>query len=171
MLSTKNTNYGIKNYFMTSKRIPLTLTAAQLVVEGAKSGLSNDLLQKQFELGRLPGNVLAALKTPDLKVVTSIAIIAKMAEKHKLTPEIIVKLPTMLSSPLAVYDSATEPGSVVVLTMEVVGTEPIIASIIVNARDAYTKGRMHWLTSTYPKRNHKVKFAEWKAAGLLRWEP
>jgi hypothetical protein len=54
--------------------------------------------------------------------------------------------------------------------MRLVGQDPIIAAISVNTPDAYKKGKMHWLTSAYPKEN-QAKFAQWERAGLLRWRP
>lgn len=155
-----------------TKRIKMTLEVAQLLEAAIKAEekLDNDLRMKQVVLGRFPLEVLEAMKIDDLEVVTSISVLAKLMEKHKLSAAVVSGLHDLICNPVAVYDSATKKGSVVVLTVHLIGGDPIIAAIVINTPDALGKPNMHWLTSAYAKDNH-AKFHEWEAAGLLRWRP
>lgn len=158
-------------YHIMTKRINMSLELAQLLEQAVKEkSLTDELRRNQVVLGKFPQEVLTALKISDLDVVTSVAIIAKIMKKHELSAATVAGLHELICNPVAVYDSATEQGSVVVLTMRLVMGDPIIAAIAVNTPDAFKKGHMHWLTSAYPKENH-AKFAEWERDGLLRWRP
>lgn len=154
-----------------TKRINMSLELATLLEQAVQTGsLTNELRRNQVLLGKFPQEVLSALKIDDLDVVTSVSVLAKIMDKHQLSAATVSELHGLICNPLAVYDSATEQGSVVILTMRLVGQDPIIAAISVNTPDAYKKGKMHWLTSAYPKEN-QAKFAQWERAGLLRWRP
>lgn len=158
-------------YHTMKKRINMSLELAQLLEQAIKEkSLTNDLRRNQVLLGKFPREVLTALKIPDLDVVTSVSVLAKIMDQHELSAATVAGLHEIICDPVAVYDSATEPGSVVILTMRMVKGDPIIAAIVVNTPDAFKKGHMHWLTSAYPKENH-AKFAEWERDGLLRWRP
>jgi hypothetical protein len=78
---------------MAKKRFPMDLEIATAICEASNNGaLSPDDLRHQIQLGRFPAPVLTALSIPDLQVVTSVAVLAKLAKTHKLSPAIIVNL-------------------------------------------------------------------------------
>jgi hypothetical protein len=159
------------HYHIMTKRINMSLELALLLEQAIQEkSLDNDLRRNQVLLGKFPQEVLTALKIDDLDVVTSVSVLAKIMDRHKLSAATVSGLHELICNPVAVYDSATEQGAVVVLTMRLMMGDPIIAAISVNTPDAFKKGRMHWLTSAYPKENH-AKFSEWERAGLLRWRP
>lgn len=156
---------------MAKKRFPMDLEIATAICTGSIAGtLSDEDLRHQILLGRFPKDVLTALKIPDLSVVTSVAVLAKLAKKHTLSPAIIGGLHSLISAPQAVFSSATKNDSIVIVTMMMVEGDPLIASVVVDTPDAYLKPNMHWLTSAYGKDNH-AKLTEWERSGLLLWKP
>jgi Phage MuF-C-terminal domain len=124
----------------------------------------------QILLGKFPEPVLTALAIDDLDVVTSVSVIEKIMTKHALSPGLAANIHSLICAPLAVYASASKGDSIVVVSTTLVGASPLIAAIVVNTPDAFMKGRMHWMTSAYPKDNAAI-FAKWEADGLLLWRP
>jgi hypothetical protein len=156
---------------MAKKRFPMDLEIATAICTGSTTGtLSDEDLRHQILLGRFPKTVLTALGIPDLSVVTSVSVLAKLAKKHALSPVIISSLHSLISAPQAVFSSATKNDSIVIVTMMLVEGDPLIASVVVDTPDAYQKPNMHWLTSAYGKDNHE-KLTEWERNGLLLWKP
>ncbi len=156
---------------MKKKRFPLSADLTATIVAGSNaSTLTNDDRRHQVLIGRFPGDVCRALNIPDLDVVTSVAVIEKIMIKHGLTSQVVAGLHGMICRPLAVYNSASKGDSIVIVSMTVIGGDPLIASIVTDTPDAAKKSNMHWLTSAYPKEN-RHKLVEWEANGLLLWRP
>lgn len=156
---------------MSKKRFPLYLELATFICTASADGsLSNEELQQQVLIGRLPQTVLTELKIPDLDVVTSVSVLSKLARKHKLGPGVISGLRELIGSPSAVFRSATMGGSIVLVSPMTVAGKPLIAALAVDASDAYMKPNIHWLSTAFPKEN-TAKFGEWERAGLLLWRP
>ena len=154
---------------MAKKRFPIDLEIATVICEGSKTNtLSPEDLRHQVQLGRFPAAILADLSIPDLQVVTSVAVLAKLANKHKLSPAIIVNLHHLIGQPKAIFSSASRKDSIVIVCMMMVEGDPLIASIVVDTPDAALKPNMHWLTSAYAKDNHQ-KLVDWENEGLLLW--
>lgn len=156
---------------MAKKRFPMDFDIAKAICTGSmENTLSAEDLRHQIQLGRFPSSVLAALKIPDLEVVTSVSVLAKLAKKHTLDAGVISGLHQLISAPKAVFGSATRKDSIVIVCMMMVDGDPLIASIVVDTPDAYMKPNMHWLTSAYGKDNHQ-KIVDWETEGLLLWRP
>jgi hypothetical protein len=156
---------------MSKKRFPMSLDLAKVICTGSKNNaLSGDDLRSQVVLGRFPQPVLSALSIPDLDVVTSVSVLAKVSKKHNLGLGVISDLHGMICAPEAVYRSATRSDSVAIVTMIMIDDDPLIAAIAIDMPDAYLKPNMHWLTSAYGKENHE-KLEDWEAEGLLLWRP
>lgn len=156
---------------MAKRRFPMDLDIAKAICEGSIADtLSAEDLRHQIQLGRFPQPVLTALKIPDLQVVTSVSVLAKLAKKHSLGPGVISDLINLIGSPNAVFSSASRQDSIVIVCMMMIGGDPLIASIVVDTPDAAKKPNMHWLTSAYAKDNHQ-KIVDWENDGLLLWRP
>lgn len=94
--------------------------------------------------------------------------VGKMHFDHGMTQRHIQQLPQLLSSPSALYASASRPGSVVVLTYELKAGKPIIVPV---ARDRQF-GRdtlANEISSMYAKDGPDV-IGRWRRDGLLLWE-
>lgn len=156
---------------MAKRRFPMDLDIAKAICEGSIADtLSDEDLRHQIQLGRFPQPVLTSLKIPDLQVVTSVSVLAKLAKKHGLGPGVISDLINLIGSPNAVFSSASRQDSIVIVCMMMIDGDPLIASIVVDTPDAAKKPNMHWLTSAYAKDNHQ-KIVDWENDGLLLWRP
>lgn len=102
------------------------------------------------------------------RVVIKAKTIGKIFFDHGLTQGQIERIPVMLGKPMAIYKSATRPGSVVVLTYENKAGWPVIVPI---AKDqAIGRGPLvNEVSSVYAKTGPNPT-AAWKAEGLLLWE-
>ncbi|WP_322106018.1 hypothetical protein [Paraburkholderia sp. J41] len=154
-------------------RIELTRDLPRGILKAYEAGeLGRDFLSVQVLIGRLPTAVLTALETPDLNVVTSISILAKILTKHSVPPDIVANLANTVLRPKAVYQSASKgnvPSAVLLLSVERVDGDPLMASVELDQPNATSRANMHWMTSAYPK-NNEGKFDQWRADGLLIWE-
>lgn len=156
---------------MTKKRVEMSLDLAKFICDGSRNKtLSNDELRIQVQLGRLPKLVLTSLNIPDLMVVTSVSLLVKLEHKHKIGPAVMSMLHELIGNPSAVFKSATQAESIVIVTVVYVDGNPLIASIVVDTPDSFGKPNMHWMTSAYGKDNHQ-RLVDWEQEGLLLWRP
>jgi hypothetical protein len=121
-------------------------------------------------LGETPG-VLQRLGAPKLPIQISGAVINKVLKgKHSftMTPDLLRQIPAQLYEPLMVFDSATEPGSKVVLTELV---NKIGEAIVVPIHLEVTTGRItvNEIASVYGRTNAQQKLENWAKDGLLRY--
>lgn len=111
------------------------------------------------------------MKIPDRAVVTSVRLLVKVMEKHGLSPELTASLRALILKPIAVYESATERNSIVVVTIEMPdGRNPLLVAIRVDVPDSANKPNMHWMVSAYAKDDPAI-IQRWEANGLLIWKP
>lgn len=136
---------------------------------GSDGTASDQERRNQVLLGRFPQHLLASLKVPDLEIVTSVAIIEKMIFEHGLTAPVIADLHNLICTPSAVYQSASQGDSIVVLTIQITRQLPVIAAIKLDKPDSAGKPNIHWLASAYPK-DHTEMFSRWQRQGLLLWQ-
>ncbi|MBB2984689.1 hypothetical protein FHX57_007588 [Paraburkholderia tropica] len=103
-------------------RILLTPDLPGGILKAHQDGeLHRDYLSVQVLIGRLPKAVLTALHTPDLDVVTSVSILAKILTKHAVEPGVVANLANTVLRPTAVYQSASKgnaPSAVLLLSVE-----------------------------------------------------
>jgi len=146
----------------------------QLVLDIQQAGLKGTATDQerrnQVLLGRFPQHLLIALKIPDLEIVTSVAIIEKMIFDHGLTAPLITDLHNLICTPSAIYQSASQHASIVVVTVQVARQVPVIAAIHIDKPDSTGKRNVHWLASAYPK-DHPEMLDRWQKQGLLLWTP
>ncbi len=148
----------------------LSLELIRNIQRAASDGTASDQERRnQVLLGRFPEHLLTALKIPDLEIVTSVAIIEKMIFEHGLTAPVIADLHNLVCTPNAVYQSATQGDSIVVLTIQITRQLPVIAAIKLDKPDSAGKPNIHWLASAYPK-DHTEMFNRWQKQGLLLWQ-
>jgi len=121
-------------------------------------------------IGHFTKEALSAIRIPDRAVVTSVRLLIKVMEKHGLTPETAASLRRLILEPVAVYESATERDSIVVLTIEMPdGIHPVLVAIRVDVPDSANKPNMHWMVSAYTKDDPET-MQRWEAKGLLIWK-
>jgi hypothetical protein len=81
-----------------------------------------------LHLGQTP-DVLRKLGAEDLPLAMTQATARKISEKHGISVEMMKRLPEQIASPVAVFDSATQGGGLVVLTELRAGDNPVIAAV------------------------------------------
>lgn len=151
------------------KQHRLSLTLVRDIQQAGLDGTASEQERRnQVLLGRFPPYLLGALGIPDLEIVTSVAIIEKMIFEHGLTPTVIADLHQLVCTPHAVFQSATQGDSIVVLTIQMTRQLPVIAAIKVDKPDSTGKPNIHWLASAYPE-DHAEMFSRWEKQGLLLW--
>ena len=150
------------------KQHHLSLDLVQAIQQAGLDGTaSNDDRRNQVLLGRFPSHLLGVLNIHDLEIVTSVAIIEKMIFDHGLPPSVVADLHHLVSNPNAIYQSATQSDSIVVLTVQITRRLPVLVAIRLAKPDSTGKGNVHWLASAYPK--DPAMFGRWEKQGLLLW--
>lgn len=100
-------------------RVDLSAALAETVLERhAETLLSDQDYRLQVRIGRFSKTAITALGIRDLDVITSVAILVKVMEKHGLKPSMVESLKELILEPVAVYKSATERESIVMVTAE-----------------------------------------------------
>jgi hypothetical protein len=120
-------------------------------------------------VGRTPA-VLRRLGVPDWPMTVSRDVVRKATNgvKHDVPLAVLRQLPEALADPVMVFDSATEPGSWVVLTeFSDASDRPVMAAIHVNQ----TEGRatVNRIGSVYGRQG--FEYVRWIEKGLLRYRP
>lgn len=119
-------------------------------------------------LGSTP-KLLQELGLPDLPLGIKGKVIDKVVMDHGIPKSMVKRLPSMVSSPQAIYASAPpHPEGVVVLTFEITG----LGQVMISVAAAQSVGRSHIMnlvTSVYAKEDARA-FVRWEAEGLLLWK-
>ncbi|CAE6715865.1 MULTISPECIES: MuF-C-terminal domain-containing protein [Paraburkholderia] len=132
--------------------------------------LADSDYRHQVLIGRFTKEALTVINIPDRAVVTSVRLLVKIMEKHGLPPETVASLRELILKPVAVYESATERDSIVVVTIEMPdGINPLLVAIRVDVPDSANKPNMHWMVSAYAKNDPEI-VKRWEANGLLIWK-
>jgi hypothetical protein len=143
---------------------------AELLRRHQKGYLTDSDYRHQVLIGRFTKETLTAINLSDRAVVTSVRLLLKIMEKHGLSPETVASLRELILKPVAVYESATERDSIVVVTVEMPdGKNPLLVAIRVDVPDSANKPNMHWMASAYAKDDPAV-IERWEANGLLIWK-
>ena len=116
-------------------------------------------------VGNTP-KVLLALGVKNLPLGISRATINKVHFDHGLVERVIGTLPTLISDPLMVFDSATRPGTFVLVLDEVVRGSPLIVAFHPNKK--LGRAEINFIASAYPKDNPRI-MQRWVDDGLLRY--
>lgn len=75
----------------------------------------------------------------------------------------------MVLTPVAVYKSATERESIVLVTANLPDDiNPLLIAIKIDVMGAAGKSHFHWMASAYAKNNPGI-IARWERDGLLLW--
>lgn len=123
-----------------------------------------------LNIGRTP-KVLRALGVPDLDMTIRRDVIHKASngvkENHDIPRELLRSLPEKMADPLAVFDSKTEPGSLVVLLELKTSKNGFQAMAAVRVGKADRRVLVNDVASVYgkPDRQYQV----WAQEGLLRY--
>lgn len=113
-----------------------------------------------------PLQVLEALGMPALPVQTTAGRLNKMHFDHGLTAADLKALPSLLEQPVMVFESATQPGSkVLVLDLWRRGM-PVLAAVHPNVK--LKRLDVNLLASAYPK-DRPEQLGNWFKNGLLRY--
>ncbi len=137
--------------------------------EGSKGTIQPNRLDDRVVIGRFTQDMLSRLRCADLDLVTSVSVLEKMMFDHGISATKLKSLHQTICMPQRVYRSASHPQtSVVVMTLQNLGSKPILIPIWLNKASAAGKPAMHWVASGYVKDDPNI-FAKWDAAGLLIW--
>jgi len=153
-------------------RVDLSAGLAETVLgRHTNSMLSEQDYRLQVRIGRFSKTAIRALGIRDLDVITSVAILTKVMTKHGLEPAMVESLKELLLAPVAVYKSATEHESIVVVTAEMPdGINPLLIPIKIDVMGASGKSNFHWMASAYSKEKPDI-IERWEKNGLLLWKP
>lgn len=105
---------------------------------------------------------------PALPIVISGKTVDKVHFDHGITKGVLERLPSLLDQPKAVFKSATQAQSAVVLTFEMKGSNNILVPIHSNKEIGRQKF-FNVVASIYDK--DAAMEARWRREGLLIWEP
>ncbi|WP_313033330.1 PLxRFG domain-containing protein [Stenotrophomonas acidaminiphila] len=120
-----------------------------------------------IRLGRTPA-VLRALGAPDLPITITRDVVRKASNgiKHNVSLEALRRMPEELADPLAVFNSKTEPGSLVVVTeLTDQAGKPVIVAL--RMRQVEARLEVNRVASAYGK-DGAQPFAGW--SGELAYE-
>src|SRR6185437_9131059 len=126
-------------------RVDLSAALAETVLGRHISAmLSEQDYRLQVRIGRFSKAAISALGIRDLDVITSVAILTKVMAKHGLEPSMVESLKELILAPVAVYKSATERESIVVVTAEMPdGINPLLIPIKIDVMGASGKSNFH----------------------------
>lgn len=120
-----------------------------------------------LSVGATP-EVLRLLGADNLPVVINQKTVDKILhEKHGLSVDMLKHLPEQLAKPIMVFDSATEPGGLVVMTELQHEGKTVVAAIHLNAGQQHHE--VNRISSVYGKDSDGI-FGKWIARGLLRYQ-
>jgi len=155
VLKARETEKGVALF----SRAPTFDAAVDGVLDGTKAqGDAVHLSQ--------PLPILSALGFKDLPVSTTGDRIAKLHFDHGLTRAEIKRLPELLADPVMVFDSDTQPGSLVAVLDLWKNGAPVVAAIKPDV--LLKRAQVNLLASAYPKDRIGV-IGKWIDAKLLRY--
>jgi len=122
-----------------------------------------------LDLGPTPDYLIRHAGFPILNLGISASVISKAHFDHGIVASKLKKLPQIIAAPKHLYKSANahQVDSVVVLTLEIKGTSPIIVPIRKNRQIGRNDFR-NLVTSMYGKDGPDPEL-KWKREGLLLW--
>ncbi|WP_423820817.1 LPD38 domain-containing protein [Salinisphaera sp. SPP-AMP-43] len=123
-----------------------------------------------IEVTRMP-SVLRALGIRDVPITISRDVVRKATNgaSHDVPMSAIEQLPEELNDPLAVFESATQPGSLVALTEKRDATgRPVIVALDLRKRNG--KYDVTRIASAYGRSNPRNAFSRWVSEGRLRYK-
>jgi hypothetical protein len=144
-------------------------TLAQEVDAAIKAGMDGDTqaLRVQVPVGIVTPPALQLLGVDAKPVYTHRDLIAKMHFEHGVPRAALKNLDKLLSEPVMVFKSDTQPGRFVVVTNLVVGGNPVVVAVDPNGKSG--RAEVVYLPSAYPKDNADRAFSRWIQAGLLQY--
>ena len=110
-------------------------------------------------------DVLTRLGLVDRDIYITPRVLQKvLRDKHALPANVVKAIPRELHDPVAVFDSATEPGSLVILTSQIHDGKPVVVAIV---RDvAMGRQIVHSIATMHP-REFDATLEKWVADGRL----
>ncbi|SMD13864.1 hypothetical protein [Pseudomonas sp. URIL14HWK12:I5] len=123
-----------------------------------------------LELGPTPAQILQSVgqNFQGLDLIIKGKTIGKMHFDHGVSKGVIERLPDILQSPKAIYQSATGPDGIVVMTFEIQRGYPLIIPIHANKRVGRDRS-CNVIASMYAKEGPDPQ-EKWEKAGLLLWK-
>ncbi|MCX8520890.1 MAG: hypothetical protein ORN28_05055 [Rhodoferax sp.] len=138
-------------------------TSVQLILQASVDGMPHH--EVVLSLGETPG-YLVKHGFPKLALKVKGATLNKAHFEHGITRNVLERLGDILTSPKALYKSATVMGTAVVITYEQKNGSPILVPI--HANRAVGRERANIVASIYNK--EATIEARWQAQGLLLWK-
>ncbi|MCH9782272.1 MAG: hypothetical protein K0U65_00110 [Gammaproteobacteria bacterium] len=125
--------------------------------------------EKVIILGATPSYLQSHGQFPDLDLVILGKTVGKAFFDHGIKTPLLKRLPQILDEPKCLFRSANpdQTDSVVVLTIEVKGSAPIVVPIRQRQRIG-RNGLFNVVTSVYPKEGPDPE-VKWDRQGLLIW--
>lgn len=142
---------------------------AQQVEVAIAAGMAGDAqaLRVQVPVGIETPPALQLLGVAAKPVYTHRDLIAKMHFEHGVPRSALKGLDKLLSDPVLVFKSDTQPGRFVVVTSLVLGGNPVVVAVDPNGKSG--RAEVVYLPSAYPKDNADRVFTKWIQGGLLQY--
>lgn len=131
-------------------------------------GIDEEKMRQIVSIGRFPPDILAGIGCEDLEIVATVSVFEKMVFDHGLGTDVLSRFHAVLCAPKQIFNSASRPGSVVVITLEVQRGNPIIIPIQLSKSVGKYQPNVHWVSSAYAKDN-PGQLQKWEKDGLLLW--
>jgi len=131
-------------------------------------GIDAEKMRQIVSIGRFPADILTGIGCEDLEIVTTISVFEKMVFDHGIGTDILSRFHSILCAPKQIFNSASRPGSVVVVTLEIQRGNPIIIPIQLSKPVGKYQPNVHWVSSAYAKDNPR-QLQKWEKDGLLLW--
>ena len=138
--------------------------AVQLILQASMDGKPKH--EAVLSLGATP-QFLLDNGFPELPLSIKGAVIDKAHFDHGITRGVLERLADIITTPKALYRSATVQGTAVVITFEMKAGSPILVPIHGNKPVGRTLSNL--VASVYAKDVANVE-TRWKKEGLLLWE-
>jgi hypothetical protein len=110
--------------------------------------------------------VLMALGAPDGPVTICAGMLWKAMHEHRVSADLLKHLPAELYDPIMVFDSATQPNSLVVMTALRPGEQTVVVAIHLGKR--LGRREANEIASVHPRASD-AHFTNWIRQGLLRY--
>ena len=142
-------------------------TLVDLLIKNEMKGIKNH--ERILELGSTPKILQDKSGFADLTLAIKASTISKICFDHGIPTSMLKRLPDILDNPKSLFLPAdtSKVDSIVVVTFEVKGHEPVIIPIKKNTESG--RKRFNMVTSMYGKSGPNPE-SKWKKDNLLIWE-
>jgi hypothetical protein len=121
--------------------------------------------EKILLLGDTPEYLVEKAQFPPLQLAIKSSILSKACFDHGIATPMLKRLPDIIGSPKCLFRSASQVGSVVVVTLEIKGGNPIVIPLRPNMQVG--RGAFYNLVVSMYAKQGPDPIIKWKDDGLL----